>query len=397
MINKRIILISVGILAAAILVIVLIFSTEPTAQSEGATKESAMLVSTVPAKKGNFTPNIVATGTVRPLNDVILSPLVNGQITRRSEKFVPGGFVKKGEVLLQIDPTDYQNNLELRKSELLQAKTDLEMEMGRQKIARQELQLIGGDTLSEEQKDLVLRQPQLNAIKARIQSAQAAVNQARTNLGRSTITAPFDAHIVNQNATVGSQVSPGDNLGRLTGTDFYWVNITVPVNKLRWLNFQQDSNGNGSMVKIMNETAWGEDAFREGFLDQQIGALDDQTRLARLLVKVPDPLATEKDSTNKPKMIIGSFVEANIQAKEIEDVVRLNRDFIRSNNTVWVMKDGKLEIREVKILLNDAQYAYITEGVNDGEEVVTSNISTVTEGAALRKENDSTATSNSEE
>ncbi|MEO2063735.1 MAG: hypothetical protein ABGW97_12190 [Christiangramia sp.] len=119
MINKKVILISVGILAAAILVIVLIFSTEPTAQSEGATKESAMLVSTVPAKKGNFTPNIVATGTVRPLNDVILSPLVNGQITRRSEKFVPGGFVKKGEVLLQIDPTDYQNNLELRKSELL--------------------------------------------------------------------------------------------------------------------------------------------------------------------------------------------------------------------------------------------------------------------------------------
>lgn len=51
MINKRIILISMGILAAAILVIVLIFSTEPTAQSEGATKESAMLVSTVPAKK----------------------------------------------------------------------------------------------------------------------------------------------------------------------------------------------------------------------------------------------------------------------------------------------------------------------------------------------------------
>lgn len=54
MINKRIILISMGILAAAILVIVLIFSTEPTAQSEGATKESAMLVSTVPAKKGQF-------------------------------------------------------------------------------------------------------------------------------------------------------------------------------------------------------------------------------------------------------------------------------------------------------------------------------------------------------
>ncbi len=396
MINKKIILICVGILAAAILVIVLIFSSEPTAQSEGATKESAMLVSTVPAEKGNFTPTIVANGTVRPLNDVILSPLVNGQITRRSDKFVPGGFVKKGEVLLQIDPTDYQNNLELRKSELLQAKTDLEMEMGRQKIARQELNLIGGDTLSQEQKDLVLRQPQLNAIKARIQSAQAAVNQARTNLGRSTLKAPFDAHIVNQNATVGSQVSPGDNLGRLTGTDFYWVNITVPVNKLRWLDFKQDSEGNGSMVKIINETAWGEDRYREGFLDQQIGALDNQTRLARLLVKVPDPLATGKDS-NKPKMIIGSFVEAHILAKEIENVVRLDRDFIRSNNTVWVMKNGKLEIREVKILLNDAKYAYVTEGVEDKEEVVSTNISTVTEGAALRKENDSTAMNNSEE
>ena len=390
--SKKIWILCGTILAVAAVVIVIIFLTEPTAQSEAATRETAMLVSVEEVDKGNFTPVIVATGTVRPVEDVSLSPLVSGQVIRRDDSFVPGGFVKKDEVLLQIDPSDYRNTLELRKSELQQVRTELQTEMGRQKIAQQDLELIGGDTLSQDQKELVLRQPQLDAIKARIRSAEAAVDQAQLNLNRTTIRAPFDSHIINQNVTVGSQVAPGDDLGRLVGAEFYWVNVTVPVNKMKWLSFAENRGEQGSMVKIKNASAWGEEESRNGYLDQQIGALDNQTRLARILIKVPDPLGFEGEETEAPKMIIGSFVEAHINAQPVENVVRLSRDFIRNNETVWVMKDGKLDIREVKILLNDAQYAYISEGLEDGELVVTTNISTVTDGARLRTEKDSMAT-----
>lgn len=393
--RKKILIICGSILLVAVVVIAVIFLTEPTAQSEGATRESAMLVSVEKAEKGDYEPVITATGIVRPVEDVNLSPLVSGQVIHRASGFVPGGFVKKGDVLLRIDPSDYHNNLELRKSELLQAKTDLEMEMGRQKIAEQDLQLIGGDSLSVDQRELVLRKPQLNAVKARIQSAEAAVDQAQTNLSRTVVRAPFDAHVISQNVTIGSQVSPGDNLGRLVGIDQYWVNVTLPVGKLKWLSFPENEEDSGAKVRLKSNSAWGEDEFRIGYLDQQIGALDNQTRLARLLIEVPDPLGHIEGNDSIPKLIIGGFVEAHIQAKEIKDVVRLNRDYVRNNETVWVMKDEKLEIRDVEILLTDSQYAYIKNGLNHNDNVVTTNLSTVTNGVRLRTE-ENTISENSE-
>lgn len=383
MTNRNLLLICGGILLAAIVVTIIIFFTEPKAEQEGATKKMAMLVEVVNAEKGNYIPVIQATGTVQPVEDIMLSPQVGGQIIRRAPSFVPGGFVKKGTVLLQIDPSDYRNTLELRKSDLLRAQTSLEMEMGRQEVAEQDLQLIGGDSLSSNQRSLVLREPQLNSVKADIRAAKASVRQAEQNLARTTIRAPFDAHILAQNVTVGSQVSPGDNLGRLVGSEYYWVNLTVPVIHLKWLSFPATENETGSIVKIRNTTAWPENSFRTGYLDKQVGALDDQTRLARVLIKVPDPLAQKIDE-EKPKLMIGTFVEANIQAKKINEVVRVNRDYIRNNQSIWVMKNGELNIRKVEIRLTDARFAYIEKGLEEGEKIVTTNLSTVSEGIRLR-------------
>ena len=388
--NKKILLICGGILLIAAAIMFFIFKSEPTAQSEGATKKSAMLVDVVDVEGGDYRPVILATGTVQPVEDVIVSPLVEGQIVRRAPDFVPGGFVEKGALLLQIDPSDYRNALELNKSDLLQAQTDLDVEMGRQEVAQQDLELVGIDSLSQGERALVLRQPQLNAVKARVLAARAAVDQAELEVSRTSIRAPFDAHVLTQNVTVGSQVAPGDNLGRLVGTENYWVTLTVPVSKLQWLKFAGSEVEEGSPVKIRNTTAWPEDTFRIGYLEKQIGALDAETRLARVLVRVPDPLAFSKE--DKPELMIGAFVEARVEGEEVDDVVRLDRDFVRNNNTVWVMKDGKLQIRNVEIVLTDADYAYISEGLSAEEKVVTTNISTVTEGVALRV-NDSVSNS----
>lgn len=375
-----------------------IFLTEPTAKSEGASKKTAMLVDVVSVEKGDFKPVITATGTVRPVDDVVLSPLVGGQIVRRDASFTPGGTVDKGQVLLQIDPSDYRNTLELRRSELQQSQTDRNMEMGRQQVAEQDLSLIGGDSLSSEEKELVLRKPQLEAVNANVKATKASVDQAQLNLARTTIRAPFDAQIIDQNVTIGSQVSPGDNLGRLVGTDAYWVEMTVPVSQLRWLAFPRNGGERGSSVELRSRTAWKPGETRTGYLFNQVGALDNQTRLSRVLVKVEDPLAQKQENEGQPPLIIGSFVEARIQAEPIENVVRLNRDYVRSNNTVWVMEDEKLQVREVEIVLSDAENAYINSGLEDNDKVVTTNLSTVADGVGLRTEGeaktDSTKTEN---
>ncbi|RZS93635.1 efflux RND transporter periplasmic adaptor subunit [Aquimarina brevivitae] len=384
--KKSIIIICIIIFIIALGAVWLIFSTEPEAQSEGATKKSAMLVSVVNAEKGNFVPQFLATGTVQPVEDIQLNAIVSGQILYRSSDFIPGGIVKKGETLLKIDPADFINQVELRKSELLQAKTNLELEMGRQVIAEQDLALVGVDSLSDKQKSLILRKPQLNAVKATIQSAQAAYDQAQLNLQRTTIRAPFDAQVISQNVTVGSLVGPQNNLGRLVGTAAYWVTATIPVHKLQWLSFAENNETETNEVRIKNVANWGQDNFRTGILYRQIGALEEQTRLVRVLIKVEDPLSTLSKNQNKPKMIIGSFVEIELSGKKIKDVVRIHRDYLRSNQTVWIMEDGTLQIKNVSILLSDANYVYITEGLSGNEKIVTTNISTVTNGVPLRTE-----------
>lgn len=384
--TRKILMICAGILLIAAAVTFLIFMTEPSVSPEGATRETAMLVDVVQVQRGDYQPVIVATGNVQPVEDVMISAQVGGQVIHRTPEFLPGGFIEKGQILLQIDPADYRNTLELRKSELLQSETDLDVEMGRQEVAQQDLELVGVDTLSTEHRSLVLRQPQLNAVRATVKAADAAVNQAELELSRTTIRAPFDAHILMQNVTVGSQVAPGDDLGRLVGTENYWVTLTVPVSKLQWLTFPHSDEEKGSPVKIRSNTAWPEGIFREGYLNKQVGALDDQTRLARVLVKIPDPLAQEPENEGLPPLIIGGFVEAQVQGREIEDVVRLNRDYLRSNQTVWVMQEGKLSIRDVDIVLTDSEYAYIREGLKDQEQVVVTNLSTVAEGISLRTE-----------
>lgn len=388
--NKKILWICLAILIAGIAITTLIFSTEPEAKTEGASIETAMLVDVITVKGGSYEPTISATGTVQPVEDITLSPLVSGQIINRDPAFTPGGFVKKNQPLLQIDPSDYRNTLELRKSELLQSKTTLDTEMGRQQIAEQDLKLITNDSLfkdnplSADEQQLILRQPQLNAVKATIVGAKASVDQARLNLERTTIRAPFDAHILSQNVTAGSQVGPGDDLGRLVGTEYYWVTATVSVSKLQWLHFPENDRDKGSSVLIKNSTAWPDEQYREGYLDKQIGALDGQTRLARILVKVTDPLAKNTDLEGKPILMIGTFVEVDIQANKLDNVVRLNRDYIRSNETVWVMKEDKLEIRKVDIVLTDNEFAYIRNGLSEGEQVVITDLSTVSNGIGLR-------------
>lgn len=381
--KKKTLLISAGILLVAALATVIIFLTEPVAVKEGATKQTAMLVDVVDTEKGTFNPTIKVNGVVIPNQDITLSPRVSGEVVNLLHSFVPGGTVNKGTVLLQIDPADYQNHLEMRRSELLQARANLELELGRQKVAKQDYEL-ASDSFTVNNKALVLREPQLNSAKAQVRSAQAAMQRAELDLQRTTIKAPFDAHILERNVNVGSQVSPGQNLGRIVGIDHYWVEATVPLTYIRWLSFPENKNQKGSEVRLQSKSNWSSHEYRTGYLSKMVGALENRTRLVKVLITVPDPLARHPKNVDLPKLMIGTFLEVQIQTKEISDVVRVSRDYIRQNETVWVMENDKLQIRKVEMKFKDADYAYISKGLEENEKIITTNLATVVEGEPLR-------------
>ncbi len=376
-------IVCLAVLGASAVAIVIINQTEPTAQQLNNRRKSSALVETIAVERGTYSPELVVLGTVQPAQDIVLSPRVRGQVMELSPRFVPGGMVREGELLLQIDSADFENAVSIRKSELEQAEASFEIEEGRQSLAKQELELLG-DSIDEVNRALVLRKPQIASIKSQVSAARAAVERAELDLQRTRLVAPFDALVLRRDVNIGSQVGPGDDLGQLVGVGQYWVMAAIPVRNLRWVQFP-DGEQSGSSVSLLNTDSWGPDVTRHGEVARMIGALDQTTRLARVMVTVDDPLGQLSDA---PPLILDTLIEVRIAGKPIEDVVRLRREHVHDGDTVWVLVDGKLEIRQAEITFRDPEFAYVRAGLNTGDEVVKTTLATVADGVMLRKVNE---------
>lgn len=371
------------LLGAAGGAIAIIFSTEPTAEREAQTRKTAAFVEVFDVQRGDFRPSVEVLGQVHPARDVVLTPRVSGQIITMEPSFVPGGLVEAGRPLIRLDPADAERAVTTRRSELLQVEAELAMEHGRQRVAQREYELLG-EQIDEDSRSLVLREPQIAIIQAQLEGARAALELAELNLERTTVRAPFDAQVLDRTVNIGSQIAAGDALGRLVGIDEYWIIASVPLRDLRWIVFDE-ATGNSSNVRVRHSTAWQPGEFRQARVMRLIGEVEPSSRLARVLVTLPDPLARETDG---PPVVLGTLHQLEIEAREIPDVVRLDRDYLRQNDTVWLMVDNQLEIRSVSVVFRDANYAYISEGIETGDQVVTTSLATVTEGLLLRTDDD---------
>jgi RND family efflux transporter MFP subunit len=360
-----------------------VFWTQPGTTRGDRPEQMAMLVDVTRPDSGTFRPRIEAMGTVRPAQDVNLRPRVGGEITRRYDRFTAGGYVEKGDTIIKIDQSDYLNTLQQRRSAYRQAKSQLEIEQGQQEVAREEFELLD-EEVPDGNRALVLRKPQLNSARAEVKSARAALEQARLDLRRTTVQAPFDAHILSRNVSLGSQVSAGENLGRFVGLDKFWIDATISVDKLRYLSIPDTPGGDGARVRVENSGSWATGEHRVGELSQLIGQLDSQARMARVRVAVRDPMVRDVDDMDSPPLVIGSYVRTIMQGSAIENVARIDRDYVREDQTVWLMEDGELAIESVDVVFQDRNHAYIREGLSGGDRVVTSSLTTVVEGTELR-------------
>lgn len=366
------------LLASAGLTSYWIKQSEPTAEREAATRRSAALVETLSVEPGTYRPTLSVLGTVQPARDVVLSPQVGGRIVAVEPSFVPGGRVAAGEPLLRIDPADYQYTLVARESDAQQVQAELAIEEGRQQSARREFALLG-EEIAAANRSLVLREPQIESLRARLRAAEAAVEQAQLDLTRTVVRAPFAAQILDRSVELGSEVSAGDALARLVGTNAYWVIATVPLDKIRWIELPTGDRP-GARATIRHPAAWRPGDQRAGRVERLIGEVDQETRLARVIVTVPRPLGDD----GEPALVLGSIVQVAIEARPLADVVRLARTYLRQDDTVWLMDDGTLRIQTVEVLFSDAGHAYIGDGLEAGDRVVITNLATVADGLAVR-------------
>lgn len=344
----------------------------------------AKLVQVIGVEKSDCTTTVSADGIVMPAQRVILRPQVNGRVVRLSDEVIPGGIVKEGLSLLSIDRRDYDILVRQRQYEVARAVKDLKVEQGNQAIARQEYELLG-EEVPDEDRELVLRQPQLESARAARESAQAALDKARLDLDRCEIFAPFNAIVRERQIDLGATVSLNSNLVTLVGTDEAWIEVKVWVDQLKWLTIPQGNGDSGSNVKIRNELAWGSGRFRMGRVLRLLGELEERGRLARVLVAVDDPFCLKPENSALPRLLMGSYVSAEIEGRTLNSVYPVDRSHLREDRSVWIMNDANcLEIRPVKVSFSDAEKVYVTDGLAKDEKLILTDIAAPVDGMPVR-------------
>jgi RND family efflux transporter MFP subunit len=371
------------VFAGAIAISIFWLTNQPKAQRRPP-KPQAVLVEASAVQAQSEKVIIRALGTVTPARTIQLAPRVSGEIVEVSSQFFPGGRFKAGETILQIEQKDYKLALEQRKSELVDAQHDLKLEMGQQSVALREYELLAQD-VQEEDKELLLRQPQLEMAKAAVSAAEAALEKARLDLKRTVIVSPFNAMVQSKDVDLGSQVSVGMTLATLVGTDEYWVEVSVPIDELKWLGIPGYNGQFQSVARVYHESAWGKDIFRLAKVDRLKADLEPKGRMARLLVTVNDPLELDPTTNKRYPLILGSYVRVELEGIEVADIVRIPRTAVREGNRVWLMNpDNTLDIRTVRIVWSSNNHVFISDGLADGELLVTSNMAAPVQGMALR-------------
>jgi RND family efflux transporter MFP subunit len=375
------------VLAAGALVAIVLVKTSPKAERKPPARQ-ARLVEVQPIRFESQRTVVYAMGTVQPAREVELRPRVSGEIVAVSEEFLPGGRFLKGQTVLQIDPTDYELAVRQRESDVADAHSDLALELGQQSVAKREYELLG-EKIAEEDRGLVLRQPQLEKVRAKVEAAEAALEQARLNLDRTHVRAPFNALVRTREVNVGMQVTTANTLATLIGTDEYWIEATLPVDQLRWVEIANGSTETGSQARVLNEAAWGPHQHRTGRVIRLLSDLEEEGRMARLLVAVRDPLGLEPGEEEQPRLLLGDYVRIEIEGKELGTVAALDRRHIRGGDRVWIMnKEDRLEIRHVAIAYRGREYMFVTNGVHEGERLVTTDLPAPVEGMLLRTQNE---------
>ncbi|WP_316978839.1 efflux RND transporter periplasmic adaptor subunit [Shumkonia mesophila] len=360
-----------------------LMETGPKAARQAPTRE-AKLVEVTPVRVDRATVTVHAMGTVTADRQVDLRPQVGGRVSWVSDEFMPGGILGAGDPLLKIDPKDFELVVRQKAAALATAESDLKIEQGQQSIAKREYELLG-ETIKPEDRELVLRQPQLATVQAAVDTAKSTLEQARLDLARTHVTAPFNAIVQSRDVNLGTQVSTTTSLTTLVGTDAYMVEVAVPVDQLKWLRVPQRNGEAGSIVRVFNEAAWGAEAYRSGRITRLASQLESEGRMAQLLVAVDDPLALKDENAGKPVLLIGAYVRTEIEGIEVGPVAIVERNLLRDGNNVWLLaSDDTLEIRPVSPLFRGRDTVLIDKGLATGERIVATALAAPVHGMALR-------------
>jgi len=385
---KAVTIVGAGLLG---LVLLIVFRPRPEAQEP---PRRIPLVVTAPAdvRSGHLT--IRGNGNVRPKSEIVLSPQVAGRVEWVAPAFASGGRFRKGDLLLRIEEADYLNRVEAASAAVAQRRVEVLQWEEEQALAREEYQRLlereGMDAPdSASLSSLIFREPQLQAARAALRSAEAQLADARLALDRTRIRAPFDGVVRAKSVDVGQYVAPAQSLGSLYDTGE--VEVVVPLTDTEaalvdglW---RAGAGDRETRIPATVQATFGGRSYEwPAYVDRAEGALNEQTRTVDVVVRVPDPFVA--DETGRPPLLLGTYATVDIQGESRASYVALPRTALRNGAAVYVVvQDTLLVVRSAATLQEIDGEVLVAADIQAGEPLVISPLDIVTDSMVVEVAN----------
>lgn len=330
-------------------------------------------------------------GTVSARTESLLVPEVAGRIIEVADEFASGGFFEQDEVLLRIDPGDYRRAVAQAEAAVANARLRLAREEAEAEIAVREWRELHGD---EPAPPLTRREPQLEDARAALRAMRVNLEQARLDLERTYLRAPYACRVREKLVDVGTYVAPGTPMARIYSVDYAEIRLPVPDEDLAYLDLPLDYRdrdadaGRGPEV-ILSARFAGERHEWKGRVVRTEGEIDPKSRLVHVVARVRDPYG-RGDDPSRPPLAVGMYVQAEILGRRVEQVAVVPRSALRGDDRLMVVDaEDRLRFRSVDIIRTTHDEAIIGGGLLDGDRVLVSPIATGTDGMRVRTTTDS--------
>ncbi|MCM2679309.1 efflux RND transporter periplasmic adaptor subunit [Echinimonas agarilytica] len=358
------------------LAFILLSGAEPPQQE--AEERLPMLVKVMTAERSNVRYKISSQGTVQPKLRGDLVNEVSGKVVSVSENFVVGGFVRKGDLLLQIDDSDFKTEVKAAEATLYGARASLEEEKARARVAEEDWR----QYKTEEIPELGLRKPQLAKELANLSYAQAQLDQAKRNLKRTHIVAPYDAIISKKQVEMGEFLNKASVIAELYGTEIAEVRLPITDTESTYLELPSD----GTPSSIQLSSVIGDKTIQwPAKLVRSEGIIDESSRFIYAVVQVADPYQRDGKNDSLLPLKFGRFVSAQIVGATERNMIRVPRSVVRTGQQVVVVNaDNIIEFRTVEIERSEQEHVYIRSGLEDGEKVSLTPVSGLPAGSVVR-------------
>lgn len=368
-------------------------------------------------------------GTVRAKTEWQVVPEVAGPLVQVSPYLRAGLHVQQGELLMEIDPRPYQLAVQRIRAQIEQDRREIDVLRQQQrnyeatlriakrnlKIAEAELKrdetLVRKGTISSRERDLrrqsrnemeqgvqtaqnnwLLIDPQIAKTEAAIAVAQVQLADAELQLEKTRLRAPFDGQVISSHLDPGEFVQAGQEAARLYDTSAVEIPMSIPLDDLRWfpslspdvLRAHSQPPHHSPLPPATVHWRSGEREYTwQGRVGRWESGLDARTRTLTLVIEVHEPWKRFRPG-EQPPLQPGMFCRLTIETRQVPQAVRIPRTALRPEDTVFLVQDGALVVRPVEVFHVQKESVMVTAGLETGDLLIVSPVSTPVVGMKLR-------------